>query len=357
MGLLYQEVVNLATFIQNHQCKSVCMIGKQYIAMEAEYFKKLSRMFGIQVDETLNTMDSYDFFRLIGVENVSALDYSAYEGADIVFDLNADTLPNQYREKFDLVIDGGTLEHVFNQYNALNNINALVAEGGYVYHMLPCAGWVDHGFYSFSPTYFEDVYAIENGWKLDSLCLFTRFNDSISRSQDCRLFHDYVELNQYILKNVTVDGIMIECFAKKVKSLQNKICPIQGIYVQTHSDVCMETSRLYKEVLQNIDNIAGNIKKEAKITIYGCGDVCNLFLNALHKNGLESLVDMIFDSDVSRAGTSFRGIPIKYPSKVNLQNCENKILITSTKYQFEIMELLLENGVKEDRILTFASLI
>lgn len=357
MGLLYQEIVNLAMFIQEHQCKSVCMIGKQYIAMEAKDFKKLSRMFGIEVDETLNSMDSYDFFHSIGVEKVSALDYSAYEGADIVFDLNADILPDQYREKFDLVIDGGTLEHIFHQYNALNNINALVAEGGYVYHMLPCAGWVDHGFYSFSPTYFEDVYTIENGWELKSLYLMSRFNDSISRSQDCRLFHNNVELNQYILKNVTVEGVMIECFAKKVKPLQNRVSPIQGIYTQLYEDTCSEALVLYNEAVKNMDKVVENIRKEEKITIYGCGDICNLFLNALYRNSLENIVDMIFDSDINRAGTSFRGIPIKYPTTVNLHNCMNKILITSTKYQAEIMKLLLEKGVKEDKILTLASLM
>jgi len=53
------------------------------------------------------------FARELGASKVSAMDVSEYEGADILHDLNVPA-PANLHERFDLLIDGGTLEHVFN---------------------------------------------------------------------------------------------------------------------------------------------------------------------------------------------------------------------------------------------------
>jgi len=44
------------------------------------------------------------------------MDYSDYEGAEIILDPNNIVL-QEYHEKFDVVFDGGTCEHVFNVPN------------------------------------------------------------------------------------------------------------------------------------------------------------------------------------------------------------------------------------------------
>src|SRR4051812_14839490 len=59
-------------------------------------------------------------FKSLGARNVYALDASNFEGAEFVHDLN-EPLSAELNERFDLVYDGGTLEHVFNFPVALKN--------------------------------------------------------------------------------------------------------------------------------------------------------------------------------------------------------------------------------------------
>ena len=97
-------------------------------------------------------------FRLFGFDEVLSLDASDYEGADIIFDLNGAGIGQVLDEPVDLVVDGGTIEHVFHVPNCLGNIFEALKEGGQVMHMSPANNHLDHGFYQFSPTFFHDYY-------------------------------------------------------------------------------------------------------------------------------------------------------------------------------------------------------
>ena len=74
------------------------------------------------------------------------------------FDLNEDELPERLVSRFDAVFNGGTLEHVFHVPNALTSITRMLRPGGVVVHVVPCNGWVNHGFYQISPTLMFDYY-------------------------------------------------------------------------------------------------------------------------------------------------------------------------------------------------------
>jgi len=65
------------------------------------------------------------FFAQLGFEQVSALDISDYEGADIVGDLNDPDLQRKLGRRFDLVYDSGTIEHIFDAPAALRTIAGL----------------------------------------------------------------------------------------------------------------------------------------------------------------------------------------------------------------------------------------
>src|SRR6185436_204491 len=52
-------------------------------------------------------------FEAIGCTEFHEMDHSDYEGADVAQDLNL-PLRNELASRFDVVFDGGTLEHVFN---------------------------------------------------------------------------------------------------------------------------------------------------------------------------------------------------------------------------------------------------
>ncbi len=103
-------------------------------------------------------MDDGELFEALGFDEVRSVDASAFEGADLVCDLN-EPLPTSLHGRFDLAYNGGTLEHVFDLPAALRNVHAALKIGGRAIHMAPCSNQIDHGFYSFSPALFWDYYA------------------------------------------------------------------------------------------------------------------------------------------------------------------------------------------------------
>ena len=107
------------------------------------------------------------FFRLLGIEQ-SALDVSDYQNADIILDLNV-PIPAEFEGCFGLIVDGGTLEHVFDTRQALMNISRMLKPGGRVIHLSPSSNWAGHAFYQFSPGLFFDYYGV-NGF-VDLRCL------------------------------------------------------------------------------------------------------------------------------------------------------------------------------------------
>ncbi|MBF9031610.1 hypothetical protein HKCCE3408_14505 [Rhodobacterales bacterium HKCCE3408] len=93
---------------------------------------------------------SETMFRELGLGEIESLDASAFEGAGLVHDLNK-PIPDDLRGKFDLVVDGGTLEHVFDIIQALDNVEKLLAPSGRFVSLTPFNGYPGHGFYQFSP--------------------------------------------------------------------------------------------------------------------------------------------------------------------------------------------------------------
>lgn len=63
----------------------------------------------------------------------------------------------------DVVINTGTLEHVFDQRAVWQSCHDACKLGGLMVHALPLWGWLDHGFTNFNPTLVADL-ASENGY-------------------------------------------------------------------------------------------------------------------------------------------------------------------------------------------------
>lgn len=119
--------------------------------------------------------DDKDFCRLLGYERALAVDVDGREGAEIVFDLNL-PLPPELHDRFDVVYNNGTLEHLFNVPMALDNIFKFLRVGGTVIHSCLMNNEVEHGFYQFSPTLFYDYYANNNWSVLDCFIVQHHFS-------------------------------------------------------------------------------------------------------------------------------------------------------------------------------------
>lgn len=105
-----------------------------------------------------------------GATRVSSVDASDFEGAYWIHDLNT-PIPKSEHEKYDTVIDGGTLEHIFNLPVALKNCMEMVKKGGRLIIDTPTNNWCGHGFYQFSPELFFGVFSEDNGYWIERMVI------------------------------------------------------------------------------------------------------------------------------------------------------------------------------------------
>lgn len=159
----------------------VLSLGRQDIGLSHETLKRVARDTAFALSEpeeiklsrkksmaALDFMADDSFFQCLGFAESEAMDFSAYEAADHVFDLNEAELPAGLVGRYDMVVDGGTMEHVFHTPNLLKNVFRLLKPGGRIVHMAPSSNHTDHGFYMFSPTFLWDYYHT-NGFEVNSL--------------------------------------------------------------------------------------------------------------------------------------------------------------------------------------------
>jgi SAM-dependent methyltransferase len=115
--------------------------------------------------------DSESLFAALGAKQIDSMDKSDFEGATVLQDLNL-PIPETLMEQYDLVCDGGTLEHIFNFPVAIKNAMELVKVGGHLVIQTPTNNWSGHGFYQFSPELYFRVLSEENGFRVKRMVVF-----------------------------------------------------------------------------------------------------------------------------------------------------------------------------------------
>jgi hypothetical protein len=87
--------------------------------------------------------------------------YKSYAAIDLhgtsvaqKFDLNQE-LP--ISDRYDVVTNIGTGEHVFNQYMFFKNMHDVTKENGLMINVMPNQGCYDHGFFNYHPTFIFDL--------------------------------------------------------------------------------------------------------------------------------------------------------------------------------------------------------
>lgn len=101
---------------------------------------------------------------------MTAIDFHGTEQA-LKLDLNT---PLDLGRQFQVVLNLGTAEHVFNVAQVFKTIHDHAAPGGVMVHGLPFSGWVDHGFFNFNPTFYWDL-AAANGYTVMA-AVYTELN-------------------------------------------------------------------------------------------------------------------------------------------------------------------------------------
>lgn len=96
------------------------------------------------------------------------MDASDFEGASVIHDLNEPVGPDLLGQ-FDVVFDGGTLEHVFNFPQAVHSCMSMVKTGGHFIMHTPSNNLMGHGLYQFSPELFFRLLSEANGFAVQRL--------------------------------------------------------------------------------------------------------------------------------------------------------------------------------------------
>lgn len=154
------------------------MIGRQILNLDFSELKRDLIGFGLykddkQVEGLLNNYNGYSesFLQLLGAETIDSLDYSNYEGANLLHDMNL-PIPEEWKAKYQTVLESGSIEHIFNFPISIRNCMEMVAPGGDLLIITPVNNIMGHGFYQFSPEVFYRVLNERNGFELDRMFIF-----------------------------------------------------------------------------------------------------------------------------------------------------------------------------------------
>jgi hypothetical protein len=156
----------------------VLQLGRQDVNFTAEEFEQWASARGYPIATHrpvsyrpvtpvagVRWIDDKTFFSMLGFDEVCSCDAATIEKPDYHFDLSQPP-PATLHNRFDVVFDGGTLEHIFDVPRALTHVHQMLKVGGRIIHSSPTSNQVDHGFYSFSPTLFWDYYSV-NGYEVN----------------------------------------------------------------------------------------------------------------------------------------------------------------------------------------------
>ncbi len=140
------------------RCK-LLMIGRQTMSTRSTDQPGLAK-YNPRVRASSLEINAYaeDFLTDLGATIIESLDHSDFESAEIIHNLNESFEGSKIahlKNSFDLVLDYGTSEHVFQAAQSISNSISLVRVGGRLNMVLPVCGWLEHGFYQFSPNFFR----------------------------------------------------------------------------------------------------------------------------------------------------------------------------------------------------------
>lgn len=177
----------------------ICTIGRQQLNGSYILFQQLFKRLGFSSNEfdqimTRENRYSENLLKKLGARLVDSVDASKYENASLIHDMNF-PIPEGWKNKYSLVIDSGSLEHIFNFPQAIKNCMELVKPGGHFIGVSPSNNFFGHGFYQFSPELFYRVFSEQNGFCIKKMWLFfPEMNSSLYEVSDPLLVKDRVKL-------------------------------------------------------------------------------------------------------------------------------------------------------------------
>jgi len=120
------------------------------------------------------------YLEKIGWPKLESLDFSDIEGSEYIHDLS-EPVADELTDKFDLIYDGGTTEHVFDIAQAFRNVDAMLKDNGIFVSCVGTDGWFGHGFYQVGPDIPWRYWGASLGYKVLGCWTFSRKGRDLPR--------------------------------------------------------------------------------------------------------------------------------------------------------------------------------
>jgi hypothetical protein len=216
----------------------ILTIGRQHWLVPLAEQIALEKDFGLSSGDdgelVCGGFSDYFFRKWLGADQVVALDASAYEGATRIHDLNQ-PVPDEWNESFDVVLDAGTLEHVFNFPTALESCLRMVKLDGTLFWGMPANNNCGHGFYQFSPELVFRALSSESGFRIGQVLLFTHPFPGAELSSRMKFYalRDPDEVRARVaFMNGEPAGLLVEARRERRVTLLFKPAPQQSDYAR-----------------------------------------------------------------------------------------------------------------------------
>jgi SAM-dependent methyltransferase len=214
-------------------------IGHLNLTLSARQVQKIAELLGSSMDVHGLNSDRYAdrfFAMLLGAQKVTSLDVSDYEGCDLIHDMNLPIAPI-YHEQFDAVVDGGSIEHVFNFPIAMANCMKVLKKNGNLFILTTANNHMGHGFYQFSPDLFFRIFRRENGFEICEIVLIKHPYPGLALSRKIKC---YTVTDPAVLKRrvglVSRSPVLIMVHARRVDITPIfQSFPIQSDYAHKHA--------------------------------------------------------------------------------------------------------------------------
>ena len=241
------NVIECKNIISTNDPKAVDL-GSQTSSINDIFVKNLvdnnKTINSIQKKNLINLSNSQsftteDYFNSVGFKEYKSIDINgAYNS--LQFDLNKNISETySYNEKYDLVINNGTGEHVFNQYALFLNFHNLTKLNGIMLNILPFIDWINHGFYNFNPIFFADL-AASNNYEIIKISLANRDGAELKlNNENLSILFEQIKPNRNdskfekmidIAKTKLGRNILLVVITRKLSDNMFKI-PLQGKYL------------------------------------------------------------------------------------------------------------------------------
>jgi len=280
--------------------KSIIEFGSQDIDTDVDYLHDFIKSFNkepLDLKDYLNKnhsrLSTKYLYESLSIKKYDCIDIDgAHESLN--FDLNYN-LQEKYNftNKYDIVTNFGTTEHIFNQYSCFENIHNLCNDNGLIIIGLPLEGFGNHCFFNYHPTFFEHL-ANSNNYEIlymdYNITTYHKENDSknitviFKKSKDKNfVIPIQTSINQPINKiNKFNNEILVKQFYKITNIDLNNInnLAIFGT-AQAGEEAYSFSQKANKQVLCFIDDFKTGYFKDSKIPIISYEEFIDSYQNKI----------------------------------------------------------------------------